>query len=148
LWRIRQREKALMPTPTKHPAAVRVLLQWPDMQTIRRLRWLARCVLAWFVMSLAVAVAAPVVSPQSMELVCTGSGAIKLLVQTDDGAQELSSHTLDCPLCVHVGAPPPAMQARLPQPHPLAHALLSIPAAHIASRTAAPLPPRGPPLFS
>jgi hypothetical protein len=118
------------------------------MQTIRHLRWLARLVLAWFVLSIGVAVASPVVHPQAMELICSGAGAIKLLVKTDDGAKELSSHTLDCPLCAHVGAPPPAMQAKLDVPHPLAHALLPIPSAHIAARTAAPLPPRGPPVVS
>jgi hypothetical protein len=118
------------------------------MQTLRSLRWLARCVLAWFVLSIGVAVASPLVNPQSMELICSGSGAIKLLVKTDDGVQEMQSHTLDCPLCAHVGAPPPASQAVLPVVHPLAHALRPIPAAHIAARTAAPLPPRGPPAFS
>ena len=118
------------------------------LQTIRSLRWLARLVLAWFVLSIGVAVASPLVNPQGMELICSGSGAIKVLVKTDDGAKELSSHTLDCPLCAHVGAPPPTSQALLPVAHPLAHALRPIPAAHIAARTAAPLPPRGPPALS
>lgn len=118
------------------------------LQALRSLRWLARLVLAWFVLSLGVAVASPLVNPQSMELICSGSGAIKLLVKTDDGAQEVPSHTLDCPLCAHVGAPPPAPQADVAVVHPLAHALRPIPAAHIAARTAAPLPPRGPPAFS
>ena len=118
------------------------------LQTLRSLRWLARCVLAWFVLSIGVAVASPMVSPQSMELICSGSGAIKLLVKTDDGVQEVPSHTLDCPLCAHVGAPPPLPRADVPVVQPLAHALRPIPAAHIAARTAAPLPPRGPPAFS
>lgn len=118
------------------------------MHTIRQLRWLARLVLAWLVLSMGVAVASPLVHPQAMELICSGSGAIKAVIKTDDGAQELSSHTLDCSLCAQVGAPPPASQARLPVAHPLAHALRPIPAAHIAARTAAPLPPRGPPASS
>jgi len=118
------------------------------LQTLRHVRWLARLVLAWFVLSIGVAVASPLVNPQAMELICSGSGAIKLLVKTDDGAKELPSHTLDCPLCAHVGAPPPTSQAALPVVHPLAHALRPISAAHIAARTAAPLPPRGPPVFS
>lgn len=120
----------------------------PSLQTLRSLRWLARLVLAWFVVSMGVAVASPLVNPQAIELICSGSGAIKLLVKTDDGAQEMQSHTLDCPLCAQLGAPPPASQAQLPAAHPLAHALRPIPAAHIAARTAAPLPPRGPPVFS
>lgn len=114
----------------------------------RHCQWLARCVLAWFVLSIGVAVASPLVSPQSFELICSGSGAIKLLVKTDDGAQEpLAGHGLDCPLCTQFGAPPPAARARPPLVHPLAHALRPVPAAHIAARTAAPLPPRGPPAF-
>ncbi|UCU98811.1 DUF2946 family protein [Acidovorax radicis] len=120
----------------------------PSLQTIRGLRWLARLVLAWFVLSIGVAVASPLVNPQAMELICSGSGAIKVLVKTDDGAKELPSHTLDCPLCAHVGAPPPVSQAHVPVVHPLAHALRLVPAAHVAARTAAPLPPRGPPTLS
>ena len=62
----------------------------------RHCQWLARCVLAWFVLSIGVAVASPLVSPQSFELICSGSGAIKLLVKTDDGAQEpLAGHGLE-----------------------------------------------------
>ena len=118
------------------------------MHRLRTAQNLARLVLVWFVLAIGAAVASPMVNPQAMELICSGSGAIKLLVKTDDGMQEMSSHTLDCPLCAHIGAPPPVSQARLPVVHPLAHALRPIPAAHIAARTAAPLPPRGPPAFS
>lgn len=120
----------------------------PSLQTLRSLHWLARCVLAWFVLSIGVAVASPLVSPQAMELICSGSGAIKLLVKTDDGTQEATAHTLDCPLCAHASAPPPVLRAAVLLVQPLAHALRPIPAAHIAARTAAPLPPRGPPAFS
>jgi len=119
----------------------------PSLQTLRSLRGLARLVLAWFVLSIGVAVASPLVYPQAMELICSGSGAIKVLVKTADSAHELSGHTLDCPLCAHVGAPPPPGQVDLPVVHPLADAARPIPAAHIAARTAAPLPPRGPPAF-
>lgn len=120
----------------------------PSLHTLRSLRWLARLVLVWFVVAMGVAVASPLVNPQAMELICSGSGAIKLLVKTDEGAQEMSGHTLDCPLCAQLGAPPPATQAQPVVVHPLAHALRTIPAAHIAARTAAPLPPRGPPALS
>lgn len=120
------------------------------MHALRRLCWLVRLALAWWVLSLGVAAASPWVQPRSMEWVCSAAGVVKLLVQTDDGLQEASaSHTLDCPLCVHASAPPPVRVADLPPPQqPLAYALGSIAAAHIAARTAAPLPPRGPPVFS
>jgi len=118
------------------------------MQTLRRAHFLARFVLVWFALSIGVAIASPIVKPQAMELICSGSGVMKLLVKTDDGAKELSGHTLDCPLCATVSAPPPVVRLSVVPPQPLAHALQPIAAAHIAGRTAAPLPARGPPLLS
>ncbi len=117
--------------------------------SLRYLHALGRLVLLWFVLSLGVAVASPLVHPQAMELVCSSAGAVKVIVQTDDGAQELGASHMDCPLCVLTGAPPPAPLAiEAPSVQPLAHAVQSIPAARLAAATAAPLPPRGPPAFS
>ncbi len=117
------------------------------MPTLRRLRALACFMLAWFALSVAAATASPLVAPQSVQLVCSGAGEVKLLVLTEDGAQEERSPMPDCPLCVHLGgaAAPPEPLRLLPAPQPLAHALRPIAAAHIAARTAAPLPARGPP---
>ena len=116
------------------------------MSTLRHLAFLHRCVLAWFLLSLGVAVAAPVVHPQAMELVCSAAGAIKVIVQTDDGAQELAPSHMDCPLCVLTGAPPPAMAVVSSDlPLPLGRVVQPIPAARLAAATAAPLPARGPP---
>jgi hypothetical protein len=118
------------------------------MHRLRHASFLARCVLAWFVLALGAAIASPIVQPQAMELICTGSGAMKVLVKTADGAPEASTHTLDCPLCATVGTPPPAARA-VAEPHqPLAHALRPVAAAHITWFTAAPPPARGPPLAS
>jgi hypothetical protein len=56
---------------------------------------------------------------------------------------------MDCPLCATSSAPPPPVLRLSAEPaQPLAHVLQSIPAAHIAALTAAPLPARGPPAFS
>lgn len=118
------------------------------MQTLRRAHFLARFVLVWFALSIGVAIASPIVKPQAMELICSGSGAMKLLVKTDDGAKELSGNTLDCPLCATLSAPPPVVRLSVAALPPLAHALQPVAAAHIASRTAAPLPARGPPFLS
>ena len=106
---------------------------------------LARIVLVWFALSICAAVASPLVNPKSMELICSGNGVMKVLVKTDDGAQEVNSHTLDCPLCANLGAPLPPTGASVTEPHPLSYALQTIPAAHIAALTGAPLPARGPP---
>ncbi len=118
------------------------------MHCLRSARTVARLVLAWFVLSLGVAVASPMVNPKAMQLICSASGSVKLLVQTDDGLQEAAPHTLDCPLCSASGSPPPAVRTTAEPVQPLSHALRPLPAAHIAWLTAAPLPARGPPSFS
>jgi hypothetical protein len=118
------------------------------MHALRQARILARLVLAWFVLSLGVAVASPIANPQQIELVCTGSGAMKVLVKTGEGVKEVSAHTLDCPLCAHIGSPPPKLRTMAEPVSPLAHVLRPVPAAHLAWLTAAPLPARGPPSFS
>jgi len=116
------------------------------MRTLRHFTILTRLVLAWFVLSLGVAVASPIVKPQDILLVCTGSGAMKVLVKAADGsASEVASNSMDCPLCVSLAAPPPVPRLNAEPAQPLAYALQAIPAAHIAARTAAPLPARGPP---
>jgi len=117
------------------------------MSALLRARFLASLVLAWFALSLGVAVASPLVQPKAMEIVCSAAGASMLVVMTDDGAQAPATGHLDCPLCLPTGAPPPAMPlVQLPTVQPLGQAVQSIPAARIAAATAAPLPARGPPL--
>lgn len=114
---------------------------------LRHAHLLARFVLVWFALSIGVAVASPVVNPQSMELICSGNGVMKVLVKTDDGMKEASTHTLDCPLCATLGAPLPVAIATVAEPHPLSYVLQTIPAARIAALVGAPLPARGPPAF-
>jgi len=116
------------------------------MTALRRAHQLSRLVLLWFVLSLGVAIAAPVLHPQAMELVCSSAGAIKVIVKSADGARELGAGHTDCPLCAITGAPPPVpVVASFALPQPLGRVLQSIPAARLAAATAAPLPARGPP---
>lgn len=119
------------------------------LQTIRQAPRLMRAVLAWFVLSVGVAVAAPVVQPQSLSLVCSAAGGMKLVGsagQGDQGTPVVGHHTLDCVLCLALGVPPaetlpPAATA------PLSTAVVpDWASAHMAWRTAAPLPARGPPV--
>lgn len=130
----------------------------PTLHRLRRLTALTRFVLVWFVLSMGVAIASPIVKPQDILLVCTASGAMKVVVKNaspsdasdandtanDDTSSVLSS-AMDCPLCMTITAPPPVTQPAIEPVSPLAYALRSIPSAHIAARTAAPLPARGPP---
>ena len=112
-------------------------------------QFLARLVLAWFVLSLGVAIASPIVTPQATVLVCSTVGAVKVLVQNDDGSQDLGSMHIDCPLCMLAGALPPLpVASTIAAPLPLGRAVQSIPAARIALATAAPPPARAPPIFS
>ena len=114
------------------------------MQQLRNTIQITRLVLVWFALSVGVAIASPMLNPAGMDMVCTGTGTMKLVLQGDDDAAA-SSLTLDCPLCASISAPPPAINTALTQPSPLAHALQPVASAHIAALTAPPLPSRGPP---
>ena len=119
------------------------------MQVLRRSTFLARLVLAWFVLSLGVAVASPLVKPQDVQWVCSGSGMLKVLVSADDAdGGDVTNATLDCPLCLSAPVLPLPEAPSVAPVHPLAYALQGIPAAILAARTAAPLPARGPPRFA
>jgi len=117
------------------------------MQYLRNTPNIIRFVLVWFALSVGVAIASPIVQPKAMDMVCTSTGSMKLVVQGDGDSSTFESPTLDCPLCATICAPPPALNTALTQPSPLSHALLPLVAAHIASLTAPPLPSRGPPTF-
>lgn len=102
-------------------------------------------VLAWFVASLGVAIAAPIVHPQPIQLICSSTGTVMLLMQSDEGTVEkMGTSGMDCPLCSPAGAPPAVGLCTLIPSPSLAHALQPIEAARIAAATAAPLPARGP----
>jgi len=113
------------------------------MQALRNAAFLARLVLAWFALAIVVAVASPVVKPQAIELICSG-GTIKLLASSGDEGEPAAGHTLDCPLCASLAAPP-AAQHGLAQPLPQGDVLRSLSAPRIAAQAAAPPPARGPP---
>ena len=116
-----------------------------SMENLRRARRLACLVLAWFALSVGVAVASPVLKPPALELICSGSGSMKVLVTGDGGAPDGSSHLPDCWLCVTTCAPPVALIFTLHQPP--AHAPTAALPVPVAARTAPPLSARGPPLL-
>lgn len=117
------------------------------MHAFRTTSSLPRLVLAWFVLTLAVAAGSPLVRAQSMEVVCTVGSSAKLLVAGSDGTlKDAGQHTLDCPLCLLADAPPSARVQAAATPLPRARALESaVAAAHMATLAGAPLPARGPP---
>ncbi len=118
----------------------------PPMQFLRNAHLIARFVLVWFALSIGVAIASPIVKPQAMEVICSGAGGMKLLVKTTEGSPKLAGHTLDCPLCVGLGAPPPVISSLAAPLQAPSCVRQSVAAEHIASLSAAPPPARGPPV--
>jgi hypothetical protein len=111
------------------------------------LRRLARLVLVWYVLFVGVSVVASTLQPQTMEVVCSSMGIMKLVVQgEDDDAQMRSS--MDCALCAHAtpALPPPSATHLAHVSDARAHIVQRVPAAILLARTAPPLPSRGPPL--
>jgi hypothetical protein len=116
------------------------------MNAMRTSRTLIRLVLAWFVLSMGVAVASPMVHPKLVEIICAPGGSVKMMVMNDDGTWvETGKHSMDCSLCLPVALPPSAASFSLDLDLPLARALQPMVAAHIAALVGAPMPPRGPP---
>jgi hypothetical protein len=118
------------------------------MSALRRSRRLAVLVMAWFALWLAATVASPLVGGTGLQLVCSGSSFKLVQPGQEDTKTPLSAHLGQCPACVQLVAPLPAVVAlqvparpdtvapdvRLPTPRP--------------GHAAAPPAARGPPSFS
>ena len=116
------------------------------MHALRTSSTLARLVLAWLLLTLGVAVAAPLVQPQAMEIVCsTGAGAKVVWVATGDEAPLAAPATLECLLCLGASAPPAAIALPTLGPVPEAQPPALRSAVRIVATHGAPLPARGPP---
>jgi hypothetical protein len=108
---------------------------------LHRLHWL---VMACFFLSLGSALAAPLVKPRTMDLVCTGSGATVLVHADGDGAGT-SAMDADCLLCL-VGAAQPAGAPAAVAASPCHASQPATPAAEqVIARAASPPPARAPP---
>ena len=115
------------------------------MNPLRHAHRLARFMLAWFALSLAVAVASPLVHPQQVELLCSAGGQVKAVVHTVSGdTLELGAGHLDCPLCIPAGAPGPLPLLALAESAPSFVLDLTVAAAPAAATTL-PWQARAPP---
>jgi hypothetical protein len=118
------------------------------LQTLRNAHRLTRFVLVWFALFLGVAVASPVINPESLQLVCTSAGNVKLVVAANDGQDGSDkSHSLDCPLCLPMVAPL-ATSVQTPVHTGLSFALTPLEQARLASLIGLPWQARAPPTFS
>ena len=118
------------------------------MQTLRRSLSVVRLVLAWFVLTLGIAVAAPIVQPHSTVLICSEGGSKMIMVDADGERVSDTGHALDCPLCLPAALPPAFATVKLPVAPPATCALHPFVSAHLAALVGAPLPARGPPSHS
>ena len=108
-----------------------------------RLRW---WVAAWFLLSVGVAVASPIVQPRAMELVCSASGAAKIVIQSSDGGAASDTQDMDCSLCLLENAPPKPVSVGLPALPFIAVAPQPLACDPLPASTAAPPPARAPPV--
>lgn len=111
-------------------------------------RTLRRCVLGWLLLAMAAALAAPLIEHGRLDLVCSGSGQMRLVQldagDADDGSSGRTAG-LDCPNCLLLGPlPTPALWLTTPRPAAARPAAGSVPARPFAFN-AAPPPARGPP---
>lgn len=124
------------------------------MSALRSTRCLARLALAWFMVSLALASAAPVLRPAAaMERLCSADGEVRWIAaaHTAEGAAGIAGasaaghHTLDCPLCLSATPPSPPAHweaGRDPMASYVARPTATAPS---VAPTRAPFPPRAPP---
>jgi hypothetical protein len=118
------------------------------MDALRRSRRSARWMLAWFAAFILAASIAPWVQAQPLQEVCSVAGPIQVAPQGGDPADHATVHPLKCALCIGLTAPPPVPVVLAVPPDTFAHALLLPVSSPLATLTRAPLPARGPPLFS
>lgn len=116
------------------------------MHMLRTSLTLTRLVLAWFMLTFGVAVAAPVIAPHTLVMLCSHDGAKAVVLDADGNVVTTEAPGLDCPLCLPVTAPPPSPSLSLraaATPFPLPTGLKS---GAVSAQAGAPLPARGPPL--
>jgi hypothetical protein len=120
-----------------------------SLQSLREARSIVRWMLVWLALSIGVAVAAPVVNPQALTLICTTAGNVKFVAESNGEAADglptaIQGHALDCVMCLPAGGLPVTSEAqqagpaaRSPQPAALPERV----PARLANATSA----RGPP---
>lgn len=118
------------------------------LQSLRNATLLGRLVLVCWALVTGVATASPLAKPDTLALVCSGAGVTQVLVTGDDGGEPKTGHTLDCPLCLAVLAPPPIVRSGVMPAPPGILVLPAGPVPRPSDRTGVPPPARAPPVLS
>jgi hypothetical protein len=113
------------------------------METLRRAHRLARLVLAWFALSVGLAVAGPVLKPQAIEVICSGAGGTKVMTSDDGGDAHAHDHMKDCRACVLTALP--SVPVAFATPEPAADTPARVLPVSIAADAAIPYSARAPP---
>ncbi|MBM3379168.1 MAG: DUF2946 domain-containing protein [Betaproteobacteria bacterium] len=108
-------------------------------------RLLRRLILAWFALFVGATAGSPIVSPSTLEAVCTAAHGGKIVLVNGSGDAVEGFLDLHCPLCSISEHRLDSRWSTFEAPSSLAHALVPRQRAHLASATAPPLPSRGPP---
>jgi len=117
-----------------------------SLQSLRQAKHFTRWVLVWFMVSLGVAIASPLVQPTIYTEVCSATGS--RWVATHDASQEGAAlHTLDCVLCAPAVVPPPLPGSSFMPHHALHYLMVHAPAAHITWHASMLIAARGPPML-
>lgn len=111
------------------------------MELLRRARHLTCLVLAWFALSVGVAMAAPAMQPAAGDAICSGSGALSSGGSDQQGMPH--GHAHDCVLCGIAGAPT-ARTVATAQALPVARPLPVLPAP-LPGEPTVPFSSRAPP---
>lgn len=115
------------------------------MHTLRRISWITRLVLVWWVLFISVAVASPLVKADGLQMVCGGAQGMKLVdLDALDTAGHPAPQGMDCPLCLPVAVPASAAFL-VPHLADLVCALNSPAPARLASLPDLPWQARAPP---
>jgi len=109
----------------------------------RLLAFLARFVLAWFVLHVGAGVAAPMLQADALQVICAGSGL--KLVTDSSGDTQVVNGGMDCPLCSPALAPPP-VPASVPLLQAAPDHVFVQPSLITPRPSLAPPPARGPPV--
>lgn len=115
------------------------------MHSLRQAKFVARLLLVWFVFSIGIASASPLVSPKAMELVCSSGGVMKLVSSDSNNADKDHNLMPDCAMCMLAALPSAPLGTTFDRPSDLSHALYPRAAAYAPAATVPPLPSRGPP---
>lgn len=119
-----------------------------SLQSLRETRAIIRWMLVSFLLSIGVAMATPLIQPQTLSMVCSTGGNL-VLVASQEGAitpTDGAAHALQCVMCLPGGAPPLA-DVVLALPATLVQSRLEAPPAPAHWRLAEPTSARDPPFF-